>query len=205
MSTSPPKPFLLSISRAKTSLLHILFSQLLHYHYTGSLHSDPHPPHLVFPADTVRTFWSMCHRLIAFPGLSFSQTTIYTSSFPALARRCPEEQDVHVHSSSTSQTRLRHEDRVVELYGGWFGYDSNLLVKSPSSSTSLSSPASPNPKGLDSQDKHTVGLCLVNPHAQNRKQYVPGHERNHTDFRGSTPGFVSIDLPPGPGTSLFPL
>ena len=90
-----------------------------------------------------------------------------------------------------------------------FGYDSNRLVKPPpSSSTSTSSRTSPKSKGLrDSQNRLPAGLGFANPraHAQNRQRYLPGHERNHADFRGSTSGFVNINPPPGPGIPRFPI
>ena len=88
---------------------------------------------------------------------------------------------------------------------GGFGYDSNRLVKPPSPPTSVSSPVSPKSKGLKS--RHPVGLGLANPHAQNRKRYLQGHERNHADIQaqGSTSGFVNINPLPGSGTPRFPV
>ena len=93
---------------------------------------------------------------------------------------------------------------------GGFGYDPNRLVKSPpSSSTPRSSHTSPKSKGPKSpQNRHAVGLGLANPHAQNRRRYLPNHERNRaSDFqsRGSTSGFVLVNPPPpGSGTPEFP-
>ena len=88
---------------------------------------------------------------------------------------------------------------------GGFGYDSNkLLNPPPSSSTTHSSPTGQKPKGLKSPQNRR-GFAN-NPHAQHRKRYSLGRERNQGDFhlRGSTSGFVKVNSPPGSGTPMFP-
>ena len=88
-----------------------------------------------------------------------------------------------------------------------FGYDSNRVAKSPPPSfAASSSSASPRSKGLKGlQSRHTVGLGLTHPHAQNRKRHLPGHEQNPADSKGSTSGFVNFNSPPlGSGTPRFP-
>lgn len=89
---------------------------------------------------------------------------------------------------------------------GFSGYDSNRLVKSPPSSFQASSSStSPRSRGFKgSQNRHTVGLGLMNPHARNRNRYSPGHDRNHAEPQGLSSGFININPPPGSGTPRFP-
>lgn len=91
-----------------------------------------------------------------------------------------------------------------EGVAGGFGYDSNRLVKRPPPSPFTSSSSSTSPKSKGSQNRHTVGLGLANPHAQDRNRHLPGRERNRADFQGSTSGFVNLNPPPGSGTPRFP-
>ena len=83
-----------------------------------------------------------------------------------------------------------------------FGYDSNRLVKSPSTVASSSTHTSPKSKGLKSpRSRHSVGLGLANAHGRNRRRGLPADPQ----LRGSTSGFAGFGSPsPGSGTPRFP-
>ena len=110
---------------------------------------------------------------------------------------------------SSVATDIREDPELLNYMVAGFGpegvaggFDSNRLVKSPPFASSSSSPTSPKSKGLKgARNRHAVGLGLANLHAQNRKRYSPGQER---DLQGSTSGFVNANPSHGSGTPMFP-